>query len=345
MHPFEPIFSALKECDPSARGLLDECCDSYRPRNGVIWYPSSGDDYRDILELSPERRRTHGLKVVPWLFVHTTQPFSHFGDGPLLFRDNLTTVNVCREARLEFDPRAITDPGIRDAHFDERLDDSQSRGMAPTFGREDVEPIGPTFARLMEVEVVSNTLGTHRAWVLAIGMTNYEFFINMVVSRRLRFQVLVQVRQGLGFGGCGLGLAYLLPWLWWAGCREMVCDGEISGIGSALQEVQRRVVARGAPIHPPAFTAEHGASFKWSCYDVAPARLTAIRGKFHRRRGSMEEIELQTWARAGTGARQRRLESMEEIEECLAGLIHPRGHGRSHLPRGHQRPQVFNWQY
>ena len=37
----------------------------------VLWYPSAGEDYRDIMEMHEKRRVPHGIELVPNVYCHT----------------------------------------------------------------------------------------------------------------------------------------------------------------------------------------------------------------------------------------------------------------------------------
>jgi hypothetical protein len=96
----------------------------------------------------------------------------------------------------------------------------------------------------------------------------------MVIEAGLRIDTFVQVRQGLGMGGCSLGTSHLLPWLTWAGVREMICDGEFHGREEDFLKVADLFTDAGAPKMLPYIKAFHRRMpFKWSEYLVDSARL------------------------------------------------------------------------
>ncbi|HGE72396.1 TPA: hypothetical protein ENX78_16265, partial [Candidatus Poribacteria bacterium] len=76
------IAELLKGRNGISQERLDELFDSLRDNPKILWYPSAGNDYRDILELSEveidEENITGGINIVtdygipaPNLFIHT----------------------------------------------------------------------------------------------------------------------------------------------------------------------------------------------------------------------------------------------------------------------------------
>ncbi len=236
--------------------LLADCLARWPSGHGVAWYPSAGRDYRDLLELASPRREANGLRIPVHLFLHTTVDPWGGSPRPAAFSDRHTSLWAVRHATFVLTEDAGRTVGLRDAHFLPKDD------------------TGPRHACLSEVVVHSHVLGTYRAWVLDLSMSNYDFFVRFVIERGLRFSTYLQARQGLGMGGCGLGTVYLTPWLAWAGCREMICDGEFHGSASARDIVFDVLRAAGAPDDPPSFEVTHqGRRLRWSDYPADAALL------------------------------------------------------------------------
>lgn len=248
---------ALVPEHPDAARLLDECLAAWPARHGAAWYPSAGDDYRDLLELASPRREANGLEIPVHLFVHTCidpRPRDH---SHVWYQDTFTQVCSVRSASFTLHPDVARTVGLRDAWF------------LPT------DDPGPRRAHLLEVDVSSNRVGRFRAWLLYLELPNYDFFVRFVIERGLRFSTYIQACQGLGMGGCSLGTVYLTPWLAWAGCREMICDGELHGSAASRDRVFAAFRAAGAPLDPPSFRVRHhGRSLRWSDYPADAATLT-----------------------------------------------------------------------
>jgi len=76
------ITELLKGRDETSQKRLNELFDSVGDNSKILWYPSAGNDYRDILELSEvkidEKNIRGNINIVtdygipaPYLFIHT----------------------------------------------------------------------------------------------------------------------------------------------------------------------------------------------------------------------------------------------------------------------------------
>lgn len=238
--------------------LLERCLASWQAEKGLVWYPSSGNDYRDILELSPERLALHGLGRAPHLFIHTDVSDNWYN---LIIKPDKTLVNL-----------ASTQAFVLEA---ERIKPSAS--LRQTVGLNDAyfandKTIGGGW--LMRICINSNKLGVHEAWMIRLECRNYDFFVRMVIEAGLRIDTFIQVRQGLGLGGCNLGTSHLLPWLTWAGVHEIICDGEFHGNEENFLKVANLFIDAGAPKALPYIKSfHHQRPFRWSQYLVDSAHL------------------------------------------------------------------------
>jgi hypothetical protein len=155
----------------------------------LAWYPSAGDDLRDLIYLSKEfAARNPGTlpdPAPPDLFVHTDgwlpSRFDAWGKRPA-HRDSRTRITVLHRERLP----DVSLPSFRDL-IDER---------APCSGRAD----------FFELRVESQPNGVFPARLLYVEAENAAFCARYLLARRARVTHLVQVRYGQGEGGartCG----------------------------------------------------------------------------------------------------------------------------------------------
>ncbi len=238
--------------------LLDRCLSDWSPADGLVWYPSSGTDYRDLLELTPSRRQLHDLRRAPHLFVHTDVPVSRgFHPGRVLFDDGRTQVHMLEREVIEASSHLMSTVGLGDANF---------------------APNGDMFRGwLMRVQARSEDVEVSESWLLRLECRNYDFFVRMVLQAGLRIDTYVQVRQGLGMGGCDLGTTYLLPWLAGAGVGELLCDGEFHGWRERFEEVAEVLLREGAPTTVRRVEVEHRRQpVIWSEYGVDAARVRSL---------------------------------------------------------------------
>lgn len=232
--------------------LLERCLSTWAPAHGVVWYPSAGDDYRDLMELTEARRRLHGLRRLPHLFIHTDVLTGWHRSGPsaVLYADPRTRVEVLAAEPVYPSSHLATTVGLHDAEFASQFSD-----------------LGGGW--LMRVRCQSRQLGVSEAWLLRLECQNYDFFVRLAIQAGLQIDTFVQVRQGLGCGGCRLGTSYLLPWLAGVGVREVICDGEFHGSPDQFAVVSQNLLREGAPaeVRLPEVT-HREQPFLWSGFTV-----------------------------------------------------------------------------
>jgi hypothetical protein len=274
----DALARVIEPTSDAGAALLAECLAAVRAGGAIAWYPSAGRDYREVVELGAARRAIHGLEVGPTLIVRTT--IGATGHG-VLHDDGRTLVRATREARIAMRSDLVVNPFVRDAAFDRRF---EGEPVGNPFVRDGAprEPRNATCGGyLLDVEATSKRFGTSRAWLLELDLSNYDFFLQFVAREGLRFQTLVRVREGLGMGGCQFATTHLVPWLAWAGCREIIPDQQLYPDAEALTRVRGWASRSGAPKSPPRFAfVRAGASFRWSELDVDPWRLEPREGTF-----------------------------------------------------------------
>jgi hypothetical protein len=215
----------LEVLNGEARGLFRERIERFRaegpPR--LAWYPSAGDDLRDVLYLSERfsarNRGTLPDPPPPDLFIHT--------DARLPWRfDQWSERGAHRDRKTHI--RVLARERLADLHLpvDERL-------VMP--------PDGPTgHVEFFELEVESRRQGLFRACLLFVQAENAAFCARRLLPCRARVTHLVQVRYGHGEGGArtnGEWLQYLTEAL---GTEVLISDPHLRpGLGSGYP-VSRR---------------------------------------------------------------------------------------------------------
>ena len=74
----------------------------------ILWYPSSGDDYRDVIDFSDIANRIIPFEDLPNLFIHNdydSRVFDRF-NNTYLFNDGETIVSVKEKIELRFNLKA-----------------------------------------------------------------------------------------------------------------------------------------------------------------------------------------------------------------------------------------------
>lgn len=181
----------LNRLNGSSRGKFQRYLDGLEGRcPRICWYPSAGEDLRDLLYLSPHyctqaNPPLPGMQDVeaPTLFLHTDYfPFdrSTFMDSPILFSDDRTMVSL---SNFEFLPNLAlpVDPRLVDFPKGSHATNRAVFGMA---------------------HVQSETL--HQAWdvpLLYLFCENTAFAVELAMPAHAKFSHIVRVRIGSGCGG------------------------------------------------------------------------------------------------------------------------------------------------
>jgi hypothetical protein len=194
------------------KGLFAKWLNDFKGEPRIAWYPSAGEDLRDLLYLHPGYSARHPATrpepVAPDIFLHTDYyPWdgSTFLDGRTIHMANRTTVTV---KSIEELPRCKLP-------LDDKIVDFPD-GSAATHR-----------VLFLEVEVRSDVLGTFIAPVLYAFVENAAFCATWLLPQESQLSHIVHVRFGLGFGGGKSSGVWLLDVLKKLHCRMFVSDGHL----------------------------------------------------------------------------------------------------------------------
>jgi hypothetical protein len=193
--------------------LLREWIDATPCEPRIAWYPSCGNDFRDIVYLSSAFARSNPPSEPepspPDLFIHTDYHSSV--TGRVDFRPG-ADLYVGRGSRLtiieheELDRLRLPPVSRRSATFP---DDARDLGSA----------------HFMKVSFVTPDFGTITAPLLFISAENAAFCETLLLRHRPLISHVVQVRYGHGFGFAYCGPAWLLNVLSRLRTEVLVSDG------------------------------------------------------------------------------------------------------------------------
>ncbi len=180
----------------------------------ILWYPSAGKDYRDVMEMTPERLAMHQIPEQPTIICHTDYMHNWTGldrqSRYLCMRNDAhTTVMVVEKHPLALTPGNEVDYYVRQENI--------SR-LPETF-----EPL----IYLLKLRIQSDTLGEFDAHVFYFVFENYYFLEKMILKKRLAITHFVKVRQGCGFGGCRKCISVFYSLLGYVGVRYLLVDAEV----------------------------------------------------------------------------------------------------------------------
>lgn len=152
----------------------------------TLWYPSAGQDFRDLIFCSGEYPE---ISIAPELFIHTDcMPDFDLDTPGIVYKDPHTTVTLCKER--EFD--RLTVPQTEFAHWK-----SQDAGRII----------------LYRTEVISDRFGKIERPLIYVVCENEWFAAEFLVPNRIAVETICHVRYGSGFGGAAASGAWLLDTL------------------------------------------------------------------------------------------------------------------------------------
>lgn len=203
----------LKRLNGGRNGALRRWIENQSISPRIAWYPSAGQDFRDLLYL--DRRYVTRYPVPfrepapPDIFIHT----DYFTDAT---SGCLDLGQVHEDAHTRITVRAI------EALPDLRLPLDSDLVHFP----DQASANGP--AVFMELEVTSDQLGTFYAPLIYLFVENVAFFTHLAIPAGARFSHVIHVRHGGGLGGGGsCSGAWLLDTLAVTECEAFITDGHL----------------------------------------------------------------------------------------------------------------------
>lgn len=209
----EPLTMKLQDIlegdTPEAKDALDELFGDLKEEK-ILWYPSAGFDYRDILEMTAPRRELHGIKEPPNIICHTDYSPGLTGLGneirDIIHIDPRTTVRIMEKYALSLKKEAQVAYRVNPeyAYFDGAL-------SQPTI-------------YLLKLLIISDALGEISATVFFFLFENHNFLQQVILKHGLRITHFIKVRDGRPFGGNGIGSSVFYPLLGNIGVRYLIAD-------------------------------------------------------------------------------------------------------------------------
>jgi hypothetical protein len=178
----------LESLNGRNRGLLHQWLNDLKGEPRVAWYPSAGEDFRDLLYLHPRfldaNPATKTDPREPDVFLHTDYyPWSSilFLDNRVVYHDDRTQVRV---QSIEELPRC---PVVCDGQI---VEFPQQHDIA-----------GRVF--FLELDIESDVLGCFSRPVIYAFVENAAFCAERILPNTGRISHVIHVRFGAGLGGGG----------------------------------------------------------------------------------------------------------------------------------------------
>ena len=203
----------LLSLNGNKNGKFKQWLDNFKGEPRIAWYPSAGEDFRDLLYLNHSFASVNQASKAdpqpPNIFLHTDYyPWSKstFLDNSTIYRDNLTSVTI----------KSIEELPHCDLPLDSGIVDFLHRNRAT--GK----------VLFLEVDVVSSVLGEFSVPMIYAFVENEVFCAERALPQQAIFSHIVHVRYGGGCGGGGKATGiWLLNVLRKLGCECFVTDGHL----------------------------------------------------------------------------------------------------------------------
>lgn len=177
----------------------------------ILWYPSSGDDYRDVIDFSDIANRIIPYEDLPNLFIHNdydSRVFDRF-NNTYLFNDGETIVSVKEKIELRFNLKAKGNYLIR-PNF---VDFHESSFSIPHL-------------YLFNLKIESAQFGIIYANLLYFSFENINLF-EFFVANSIKIDFMVKFREGCGLGGNRMSVTQVYFLLSRINLKYLINDNEI----------------------------------------------------------------------------------------------------------------------
>lgn len=211
----------LKGKDSKAQERLDNFFSSVIEER-ILWYPSAGLDFRDLLEMSPERRTLHHIDETPTIICHTDYD-SRLLNDKYTYSDQWTQVNLLDKTPLETVPEA-------DVRYLVNPDYVSCADFALQYPK----------IYLLDLEIESHVLGKFQRSVFYFLFENYNFLKEILLKNKLTVSHFVKVREGCAFGGCRQSISVFYSLLGELNVEFLLVDDEISYSKKIHDKIARR---------------------------------------------------------------------------------------------------------
>lgn len=204
----------LYDLNGTKKGGFHKWLDNFKGEPRIAWYPSAGEDFRDLLYFHPRFSETNPASKSepqpPDIFLHTDYyPWSSstFLESCTIHQDNRTRVSV---KSIEELPRC-------DLPLDPQIADFPQGSHAT--GR----------VLFLEIDIQSNVLGNFFFPVVYAFVENAAFCVKKILYNEGRLSHIVHVRFGGGCGGGGKSTGiWLLNILRKVRCEVFVSDSHFA---------------------------------------------------------------------------------------------------------------------
>ncbi|GEM_PF-1306963 len=216
------IKQLLKARNQASQKRLNDLFSTVGDNPEILWYPSAGNDYRDILELSEiDENNIRGIRgninivtdygiPAPDLFIHTdyNKKMVKLKKGEV-FNDGKTNV-----VAKKIYPLCIDASLVKYEVNEESVVDKEEAPKTPEI-------------YLLDIEITSNKLGKIEKPVIYFLFENINFFQEVLLRHGINVAYMVKVREGCGKGGNRKSVTNIYPYFSVLNTRYLIADNEI----------------------------------------------------------------------------------------------------------------------
>lgn len=195
--PKETLQYLLKGRDANGQRQLESYFAKIPSDPNILWYPSSGFDFRDILELSGERAARHNLSLVPDIFIH-----SDCSDFYLTI-ENKDSPQERKETRIINERTELLLNPEADVRY----------SINPKFYNNPEHAPSDPRIQLLDVTYGTKKDGLVTQKVIYFYFENNNFLEEILLKFRIGISHFVKVREGLSDFGCLMSISYVLDLL------------------------------------------------------------------------------------------------------------------------------------
>ncbi len=161
---------------------LNALCKQIGNEPRIAWYPSAGNDYRDLMELCTIRALQQNVSEEPDVFFHTDYHIKHLKSSGIIYDDSRTRVVVENTYHLSIRKKFNYFVNPEYAVFHENAPESP-------------------LIWLLDVSVHSDIYGVVNKPVIYFVFENINFFDEFILKNMVPITYFVKIREGCGFGG------------------------------------------------------------------------------------------------------------------------------------------------
>ena len=245
------ISELLKGENRESQKQLDKLFCSIGDDPRILWYPSAGDDYRDISELSNaniDRNNIRGriniatdyeITELPDIFVHTDyfKRWAKLRQGEIFNDDNTGKDDKTR----------VTIENLYELQFNNGLNINYNVNEDFVVFPEEA-PKSPEIY-LLDVRINSDTLGEIRKPVFYFLFENINFLEEVLLRNRINISHIVKVREGCAMGGNKKSITVAYAFLSVLNTKYLIIDNHVEDFDFDLfMELKRELKRIGIPV-------------------------------------------------------------------------------------------------